>query len=172
MPYMINDTISKSVVEGGIEISDAQYQSLLVAKMEGKPVTVRNGEPFIYSGDKRAVYRLVDNVVESQEILTEDPTPAGWQTIEPTPEPEPITQVSRAQGTAQLQLSGYWETVVTLVEAIPDPSTKIIAKQALYAANTWQKSSPTMQLLAGEDGLNLTQQQFDELFINANQIQL
>jgi hypothetical protein len=83
-----------------------------------------------------------------------------------------ITQVSRAQGTAQLQLSGYWDTVVTLVEAIPDPSTKIIAKQALYAANTWQKSSPTMQLLAGKDGLNLTQQQFDDLFINANQIQL
>ncbi len=86
--------------------------------------------------------------------------------------PPNIEVVSRAQGTAQLQLSGYWDTVVALVEAIPNPSTKIIAKQALYAANTWQKNSPTMQLLAGEDGLNLTQQQFDDLFINANQIQL
>lgn len=83
-----------------------------------------------------------------------------------------IIQVSRAQGTAQLKLSGYWDTVVALVDAIPDPATKIIAEQALYAANTWQKNSPTMQLLAGENGLNLTQQQFDDLFVNANQIQL
>lgn len=91
----------------------------------------------------------------------------GWD--EPVVTPQ---SVSRAQGTAQLQLSGYWDTVVALVEAIPDPSAKIVAKQALYSANTWQKNSPTMQLLAGEDGLNLTQQQFDNLFINANQIQL
>jgi len=172
MPYMKNDTISQSMIDGGIEISDAQYQSLLAAKLDGKPVTVRNGEPFIHSGEKRTVYRLFENIVESQEILTEDETPSGWQDEIPTPAPEPITQVSRAQGTAQLKISGYWSTVIALVDAIPDPTTKIIAEQALYAANTWQKDSPTMQLLAGESGLNLTQQQFDDLFINASQIQL
>ena len=36
MPYMKNDTISQSPIEGGIEISGAQYQSLLAAKLEGK----------------------------------------------------------------------------------------------------------------------------------------
>lgn len=92
MPYMKNDTISQSPVDGGIEISDAQYKAVYEAMLEGKPVTVKNNAPFIYSGEKRTVFQLVDNVVESQEIWTEDATPTGWQDTEPTPVPEPKTR--------------------------------------------------------------------------------
>jgi len=88
MPYMKNDVISKTEITDAIEITDEQYKTLLDAKLAGKKVTVRNDEPFIYSGDKRTVYQLVNNIVESQEILKEDDTPEGWQDTKPTPEPE------------------------------------------------------------------------------------
>ncbi len=165
---MKDDTISQSVIEGGIEISGAQYKSLLAAKLEGKPVTVRNNAPFIYNGEKRTVYRLIDNVVESQEILTEDDTPEGWQDTEPTPEPEPITQVSRAQGKAALIQAGYWSSVVAFVDAIPDPTQKSLAEVALYDTTTWQRNSPFLATAATQIGL--TEADLDDLFLAASQI--
>jgi len=104
MPYMKNDTISQSPIDGGIEISDAQYQVVYEAMLEGKPVTVRNDAPFIYSGDKRTVYRLIENFIESQDIWTEDATPEGWQDTEPTPEPEQKTKFSAREFLGKLTL--------------------------------------------------------------------
>ncbi|HCC80368.1 MAG: hypothetical protein Tp185DCM00d2C31949971_26 [Prokaryotic dsDNA virus sp.] len=170
MPYMKNDTISQSPIEGGIEISGAQYQSLLAAKLEGKTVTVKNDEPFIYSGEKRTVYRLVNNVVESQEIYSEDDTPSGWQATEPTPDPEPITQVSRAQGKVALISAGHWASVVAFVDAIPDPTQKALAEVALYDTTTWQRNSPFLATAASQIGL--TETDLDNLFLAASQIQL
>jgi len=170
MPYMKNDTISKSPIDGGIEISDAQYQSVYEAMLEGKPVTVKNGDPFIYSGDKRTVYRIVDNTIESQEILSEDDTPEGWQDTEPTPEPEPITQVSRAQGKAALISAGLWSGVVSFVNAIPDDTQRALAEVALYDTTNWQRNSPFLSSAA--EALDLTEQQLDDLFLAASQILL
>lgn len=167
---MKNDRISQSPIDGGIPINDAQYQALLAAKMEGKPVTVRNGEPFIHSGEKRTIYRLVDNVIESQEILTEDDTPAGWQDEMPIPEPEPITQVSRAQGKAALIQAGYWAIVVAFVDAIPDQTTKALAEVALYDTTNWQRNSPFLS--AAAQAINLTESDLDQLFLTASQILL
>ena len=86
--YIKGSLISKGFIKDAIEITDAKYVELRTAILSGKKVTVRNDEPFIYSGDKRTVYQLVNNIVESQEILKEDDTPEGWQDTKPTPEPE------------------------------------------------------------------------------------
>lgn len=102
MPYMKDETISESPIAGGIEISDAQYQSVLADKLEGKKVTVRDGQPFTYSGEARTVYRLVDNAVDEKEVRKEDPTPNGWQDEVPTLPPQYKTQFSSRQFLARL----------------------------------------------------------------------
>lgn len=180
MPYMLNDQISQAEIEGGIEITDAKYSELLSAKMAGKIVTVKDGQPFIYSGDKRTVYQLVDNQVVSQGIQLEDDTPAGWQDIEPTPVPEPpqIPQtVSRAQGikacynwAGEFDVTGVaYPNLLLALNALHDSLAEGEQKFDLYlglnVTNNWERQSPTMQSVCTV--LGLTDSDLDELFTNA-----
>ena len=117
MPYMKDDVISKTEIIDAIEITDEQYKTLLDAKLAGKKVTVRNDEPFIYSGDKRTVYRLVNNLVESQEILTEDETPEGWQDTEPTPEPIDYSTLSKLKAIDYFIDTNQFDAFMAFIEA-------------------------------------------------------
>jgi len=44
MPYATNGQISVAPIEGGIEITQQQYQDALAAMLEGKVVVVENGQ--------------------------------------------------------------------------------------------------------------------------------
>ncbi|MEY3766920.1 MAG: hypothetical protein RLZ03_1880 [Pseudomonadota bacterium] len=92
---------------------------------------------------------------------------------EPDPEPEPPrvpSQVTRAQGKVVLIQMGLWPQVVAFVDAIEDPVQKAIAEVAVYETLHWQRTSPFLNQVA--DALGITQEQMDELFIEASRVVL
>lgn len=78
--------------------------------------------------------------------------------------------VSRAQAKAALIMAGLWDTVLTAVESIEDPTNKALAEVAIEDTNDWMRDSPMLNQLASE--LGLTQEDLDDLFIQAHNIKL
>src|SRR5699024_4429371 len=78
--------------------------------------------------------------------------------------------VSRAQGKIALMQAGLWADVVAAVDAITDPTEKMVAEVALNEAVSWKRGSPTMRMLAGK--LKLTETQMDDLYAAAQAIEL
>lgn len=81
-----------------------------------------------------------------------------------------VVTVSRAQGKIALMQAGLWDDVTAAVDAIADPTEKLVAEVALHEAVSWQRGSPTMQMLAGK--LQLSEQQMDDLFAAAQEVNL
>ena len=79
-------------------------------------------------------------------------------------------QVTNAQGTVALIQAGLWPQVVAYVNAIEDPIQKAIAEVALYKTTHWQRNSPFLNQAATD--LNISQEQMDQLFIQASQVLL
>ena len=79
-------------------------------------------------------------------------------------------QVARAQGKAALIGAGMWPSVLAFVAAIPDETQRLLAEVALHDTQHWQRNSPF--LTAAKDGLGLTDEQLDALFVAAAQIEL
>jgi hypothetical protein len=79
-------------------------------------------------------------------------------------------QVTNAQGTVALIQAGLWPQVVAYVDAIEDPIQKAIAEVALYKTTHWQRNSPFLNQAA--TALNISQEQMDQLFIQASQVLL
>lgn len=78
--------------------------------------------------------------------------------------------VSRAQGKIALMQSGLWDDALAAVDAIEDPTQKMVAQVALNEATEWKRGSPTMQMLSGK--LGLTETQMDDLYSAAQAIEL
>lgn len=93
---------------------------------------------------------------------------------EPLPAPDPDIpvphQVTRAQGKAALIVAGLWDDVLAYVEAIDDPQEKLLALVALNDTTHWNRDSPMLNTAAA--ALGLTEQQLDDLFIQAATIEL
>ena len=79
-------------------------------------------------------------------------------------------QVARAQGKAALIGAGMWPGVLAFVAAIADDTERALAEVALHDTQNWQRSSPFLN--AAKDGLGLTDEQLDELFVVASGIEL
>ena len=90
----------------------------------------------------------------------------------PAPPPPPVVpaQVARAQGKAALIGAGLWAGVEAFVAAIIDPTERALAEVALHDTQQWQRNSPFLN--AAKDGLGLTDEQLDELFVAASKIEL
>lgn len=83
----------------------------------------------------------------------------------------PVPQeVARAQGKAALIVAGLWAAVKAFVAAIKDDNERALAEVALNDTQHWQRSSPFLN--AAKDGLGLTDEQLDELFVAASAIEL
>lgn len=82
--YAKDDQISTSPLAGGIEISEAEYNSLLSAKLEGRKTDVRNGQPWIASPTTMTVYSVDDG--SPLAIPDNDDAPEGY-VAEPRPSP-------------------------------------------------------------------------------------
>lgn len=80
------------------------------------------------------------------------------------------TAVSRAQGKAALIQRGLWPSVLNYAASIEDETERQLAEVALNDTTDWQRSSPFLN--AAAQALGLTDEQIDELFIEASQIQL
>lgn len=79
-------------------------------------------------------------------------------------------QVTRAQGKVVLIQMGLWPQVQAYVAAIEDPVQRAIAEVAVYETLHWQRDSPFLNQAA--DALGITQEQMDQLFIQASQVML
>lgn len=81
-----------------------------------------------------------------------------------------VLEVTRAQGKAALISSGLWQGVLDYVESIEDTTEKALAEVALNDTTHWQRSSPFLN--AAAKSLGLSDEQLDELFLNASSIEL
>lgn len=91
--------------------------------------------------------------------------------IDPPPAPPYVPQqVTRAQGKAALIQSGMWQDVLDYVDSITDPQEKSLALVALNDTTHWQRTSPFLNGAA--TALGLTEQQLDDLFVQAAEIEL
>jgi hypothetical protein len=90
------------------------------------------------------------------------------QYVEPTPVVP--SRVTRAQGKVVLIQMGLWPAVLGFVASIEDLVAKAVAEVALHDTQHWERSSPFLTQ-AGE-ALGMTSAELDELFIQADQVQL
>ena len=92
--------------------------------------------------------------------------------IDPAKLPPPVVpqQVTRAQGKVVLIQMGLWSQVVAYVDAIQDPLQKAIAEVAVYETLHWQRNSPFLNQAA--TALGITQEQMDQLFVQAAEVML
>lgn len=81
-----------------------------------------------------------------------------------------VSSVTRAQGKAALIRTGLWQGVRDFVESIEDETEKAVAEVALNDTTHWQRTSPFLKSAA--QSLGLTEQQLDDLFIQASKIEL
>jgi len=85
----------------------------------------------------------------------------------PTPVPQ---QITRAQGKVVLIQMGLWPQLLAFVEAIEDPVEKAVAEVAINDTVYWQLNSPFLNQAA--TALDISQEQMDQLFIQASQVLL
>ncbi len=91
--------------------------------------------------------------------------------VPPEPQPIPVPQqITRAQGKAVLIMLGRWQAVLDYVASIQDPTQRALADVALNDTLTWERSSPFLNAVA--NGLGMTDEQLDALFIQAGGIAL
>lgn len=91
--------------------------------------------------------------------------------VPPEPQPIPVPQqITRAQGKAALIMQGHWQAVLDYAASIQDPTQRALADVALNDTLTWERSSPFLNAVA--NGLGMTDEQLDALFIQAGGIAL
>lgn len=78
--------------------------------------------------------------------------------------------VTKSQGKAALIQSGLWQGVIDYVASIEDATQKALAEVALNDTTHWQRSSQFLN--AAAQALGLTDEQLDQLFIDASKIEL
>lgn len=81
-----------------------------------------------------------------------------------------VSQVTRAQGKAALIRAGLWQGVLDYVASIEDATEKAVAEVALHDTSHYQRTSPFLNDAA--HALGLTDEQLDDLFIQASKIEL
>jgi hypothetical protein len=81
MPYAADNRISTSPIDGGVEITDAEYKEALEKSAQGYRVAVRDGALRYLSWEKRTVYSIDDK--SKLEIPENDDTPDGYTDAEP-----------------------------------------------------------------------------------------
>lgn len=114
MPYAAHGLISQEQIDGGIEITTAQYAEALDGMLNGKVVTVDGGFKVAF--------------------------PPAPEPEAPT-EPPPVTVVSRFQALAALMQAGLLDDVTAWANT---PTTDPLYKLAFDTATEFSISSPTM----------------------------
>lgn len=93
-----------------------------------------------------------------------------WTWPDAGPQSAVPPQITRAQGKAALIMQGLWGAVLNYVASIQDPTQRALAEVALHDTQTWERSSPFLN--AAVNGLGMTDEQLDALFIQASKITL
>lgn len=140
MPYATEGRIGEDPIDGGIEITQQQYQQALAGMREGLHVQIIDGTLFV----------------------------GALPEVEPEPAPEVgdsvPTQITRRQGRLALLYAGHLASVEAAIAAISDP-VEHMAAQIEYEAETWERANPWIERTGAAIGL--THAQIDEMFIAA-----
>lgn len=149
--------------------------------VEGKTI-IRSDEDWVLVDDFRGLEVYEKATGQSKEWDKIGPISAEYTKKKPnteadiwdgrkwiTPEPEPVIpqSVSMAQGKRALIRNGLWLPVVALIESIEDETEKLLAESALHDPQEYRRDSPFLTQAA--DQLGLTNEQLDQLFIEASQ---
>jgi len=67
-------------------------------------------------------------------------------------------------------MQGLWGAVLDYVASVQDPTQRALAEVALNDTLTWERSSPFLN--AAAEGMGMTDEQLDALFIQAARIAL
>jgi len=100
----------------------------------------------------------------------------GWKQVEapPAPNPEWYEQPTwRVRAIADVTPYGdgmLIDAITALVDSIEDPVQKAISKEVFFGGNTLDRNSDLLVAMAGALGLDDTQ--LDDMFIQANDIQV
>ena len=143
MPWATNGQISTSPIDGGIEITDADYQAALDGIAAGKIVSIEGG-----------VFALVD------------PLPP-----EPEPEPEllppdPLRPLTARQLRLGLVLHGFnLSSVEAAIDAIEDGTDREVARIEWEYETIFERSHPFIDWLGA--ALGLTPEQVDDMWTEA-----
>lgn len=96
----------------------------------------------------------------------------GFDDGQYAPDFEPVvivpTQVTRRQAITVLTLAGYITTIESALAAIEDPTQKVVAEVFWKDSLHFERNNPVLNQLATNIGM--TQEQLDELFIQASNI--
>lgn len=123
------------------------------------------------SGDVFAFETESDREVWGSEDLVKMTDAEVQLHINPSEEPEPVpVKVTRAQGKAALLLAGLYAGVQAYADAIVDETERALAQIALNETTHWERASPF--LIAAATAQGLTDEQVDQLFIQASKITL
>jgi hypothetical protein len=145
MPYASNGKISSAPIEGGIEISPEQYRQALAAMLEGKEVSIEDGQMVLRDPPK-----------------PKEPEPEPTPEPEPAPEPEPTYPAFTSL--EMLDLFTESEQIAVVAATLSTPVIKLWYDR-LLAASFVTYEDPRV-----EDGLQalvkhglLSQQRKDEI---------
>lgn len=159
MPYATKDTISTSPIEGGIEITDAQYQEALQAIAEGKRLRIRDGQLVALVLGTKTIYNLTTG--EPSEILEDEAIPEGFSEEEPPKPEEKVTVVSMHQARLALLQTGLLTSVTDAIAQAGEA-----AKISWEYATEVRRDDSLVSTLASV--LSLSEETLDALFELAN----
>ena len=138
-------------------------------------ISIPDGAGLRDIGYERVYPALTTPITTGSEVLVSKPpekVDGVWRevfAVEMAPVLVP-QQITRAQGKAALIMQGLWGAVLDYVAAIQDPIQRALAEVALNDTLTWERSSPFLNAAAA--GLGMTDEQLDELFIQAGGVAL
>ena len=81
MPFATENRISTEPLDGGIEITEQEYQDALQATLDGHTVAIRDDGLRILSPETKTVYSTSDK--SEKEIAINDDVPSGYTETEP-----------------------------------------------------------------------------------------
>jgi len=185
MPYVTDNKISKSPIEGGVEISNEKYSELLSAMSSGHKIKVKGDEIVVLSSTKRTVYSTEDG--SEKQIAENDDTPDGYtdnkrpdefynwngsewevdQEAKDKAEREELDRisVSRFQAKVALYEAGLLEQVQEYMEG---PEVPMKVKLAWEEAS-FQRGSNMANTIGSELGLSASE--IDDLFKAAQEVE-
>jgi hypothetical protein len=144
MPYAAENKISMAPFEGGVEITDAQYQEALAGIMSGQIVTVANGFAVMDKPEPPAPEPEPEKTPEERLI--------EWRETKTMPRAEFVINCHRwgllNDTDAELAAAGGWpESFSDYLQGL-DLTDRILARADWAGNNTIRRRSPLLNQIA------------------------
>lgn len=163
MKYQNGDLIGEAETlptNGAIPITEARYQELLTAKLQGRIINVIDNQSIIYSGSAKTVYQLDGDVILEQTMPVEDETPTGWQDTKPELPPINYTTASK------LKILDYFEANSLGAQFLSILQADSMRYERWSAAQVIDMNDPMVPVV--QSAMGWTNEQVQDLFNQLN----